>query len=377
MEQSTFEKLGIQTSVLGFGCMRLPTKDGQIDRQAALDMVDYAYKNGITYFDTAYPYHSQTSEPFMGEALKRYPRESFYLATKCPVWLCESAEDFERIFNEQLSRLQTDYFDFYLMHSMTKERFDNAEKIGIYDLIRKKQAEGKIRYVGFSFHDKFEVFQEMLEKHTWDFVQIQYNYIDPYLLDADKLYNELEARDIPCIVMEPLRGGFLSNLPESFSSIFTGYALDRSVSSWGLRWVASHKNVKVVLSGMSNMEQLVDNMNTFSQPFALSQEEQSVVGKVVDAIKAVGTVPCTGCAYCMPCPFGVNIPKVFSIYNNYKMFQFAHKTKDEYFNQLAPENRADLCRNCKKCMQVCPQHIKIPELLKEADTEIHRATAGL
>ncbi len=377
MEQSTFEKLGIQTSVLGFGCMRLPVKDGEIDRDAAFDMVDYAYKNGITYFDTAWPYHHQTSEPFMGEALKRYPRESFYLATKCPVWLCKTPEDFERIFNEQLSRLQTDYFDFYLMHSMTKERFDNAEKIGIYDLIRKKQAEGKIRYVGFSFHDKLPVFQEMLDKHSWDFVQIQYNYIDPYLLDADKLYDELEKRNIPCIVMEPLRGGFLSNLPEKFTKIFTDYDPNRSVSSWGLRWVASHKNVKVVLSGMSNMEQLKDNMSTFSQPFALNPQEEQVVEKVVEAIKAVDTVPCTGCAYCMPCPFGVNIPKVFSIYNNYKMFQFAHKTKDEYFNQLEAEHRADLCRNCKKCMQACPQHIQIPDLLKAADTEIRQVTTNL
>lgn len=373
MKMSTFEKLGIQTSKLGFGCMRLPMKDGEIDREQALDMVEYAYQHGVNYFDTAWPYLNGTSEPFMGEALSRYPRDSFYLATKMPVWLVETPEDFERIFEEQLQRLQTDYIDFYLLHSLNKTRFEKLVEQGLYELCKKKQAEGKIRYIGFSYHDAAEHFAALVDKYPWDFVQIQYNYIDPHLLEADRLYQALADRGIPCVIMEPVRGGFLASLPKDISGPFQECDPARSTSSWALRWVAGHDNVKVTLSGMSNMEQLKDNVATFSGDISLTDIEQKTVDRVVKRILDVHTIPCTGCEYCMPCPFGVNIPEVFSIYNNLKLFRNPEMSKNAYFGRLKAEARADQCKQCGKCMRACPQHIQIPDMLAMAHAELDAA----
>lgn len=370
MEQSTFEKLGITTSTLGFGCMRLPMQDGVIDRETAFAMIDKAYKSGVTYFDTAWGYLGGTSEPFVGEALKRYPRDSFYLATKMPVWLVQSPEDFERIFNEQLARLQTDHFDFYLLHALSKPRFDTLVEQGLYELCKKKQAEGKIRYIGFSFHDQSSYFEEMVDKYPWDFVQIQYNYIDPHIIQSDYLYDVLEKRGIPAVIMEPVRGGFLSTLPEEIAAPFVEHNPGRSLSSWALGWVASHKNCKVILSGMSTLEQVEDNLATFADSAALSQEELQVVDRVVEKILSVKTVPCTGCEYCMPCPFGVDIPTVFNIYNSYKMFRNDWRTNEEYITQLKDEAKGDRCQKCGKCVKACPQHIAIPDMLAMADGEI-------
>lgn len=370
MQISKFEKLGVEISKLGFGCMRLPMKDGVIDRELAFDMVDYAYHHGVNYFDTAWGYLGGTSEPFMGEALKRYPRDSFYLATKMPVWLVETPEDFERIFNEQLARLQTDHFDFYLLHALSKARFDKLVEQGLYELCKKKQAEGKIKYIGFSFHDMTERFEEIVDKYPWDFVQIQYNYIDPHIMQADRLYQILAERDIPCVIMEPVRGGFLANLPEEIAQVFQGFDSARSLASWALRWVAAHENVKVTLSGMSTMEQLVDNIATFSGEIPLSDAEQKVIDTAVSKILDVKTVPCTGCEYCMPCPFGVDIPEVFKIYNSYKMFRNDWRTHEEYFTYFKESAQGDKCRQCGKCMKACPQQIKIPDMLAMADSEI-------
>ena len=371
MKMSKLEKLEIEVSALGFGCMRLPMKDGAIDREQALAMVDYAYQHGVNYFDTAWPYLNGTSEPFMGEALSRYPRDSFFLATKMPVWLVETPEDFEHIFEEQLRRLQTDHIDFYLLHALSKARFDKLEEQGLYELCRKKQAEGKIRYIGFSYHDTADRFAEIVDSHPWDFAQIQYNYIDPHVLDADKLYQTLADRNIPCVVMEPVRGGFLASLPEEITAPFREAAPSRSEASWALRWVAAHDNVKVTLSGMSSMEQMQDNVDTFSREITLNTGEQRAMDQVVERILNVHTVPCTGCEYCMPCPFGVDIPEVFSIYNNLKLFRNTGMTHSAYFERLKPEARADQCRSCGKCMKACPQHIRIPDMLAMAGAEIH------
>lgn len=361
------EKLGLDMPVLGFGCMRLPTKDGKIDREAAFAMVDYAYQNGIRYFDTAWPYHQQTSELFMGEALKRYPRESFYFTTKMPVWLANSEEELEEIFNKQLEKCQTDYFDFYLLHALNQERFEHCKKINAFAFLDRKKAEGKIRRAGFSYHDANDRYLPIVEAYPWDFAQIQYNYIDEKLTNAHELYQILADHDIPAVIMEPVRGGFLSTLPADIAKIFTQANPDRSVSSWALRWVADHENVKVVLSGMSNMEQLVDNINTFrDESYHLSAQEQQVIATVTDRLMAIPTVPCTGCRYCMDCPFGVDIPKVFSIYNNYEMFNNPQRTYNDYFVTLAPEARATSCQKCGACMTQCPQHIQIPDELEKA-----------
>lgn len=283
----------------------------------------------------------------------------------------ETPEDFEHIFEEQLRRLQTDHIDFYLLHALSKARFDKLEEQGLYELCRKKQAEGKIRYIGFSYHDTADRFAEIVDSHPWDFAQIQYNYIDPHVLDADKLYQTLADRNIPCVVMEPVRGGFLASLPEEITAPFREAAPSRSEASWALRWVAAHDNVKVTLSGMSSMEQMQDNVDTFSREIPLNTGEQRAMDQVVERILNVHTVPCTGCEYCMPCPFGVDIPEVFSIYNNLKLFRNTGMTHSAYFERLKPEARADQCRSCGKCMKACPQHIRIPDMLAMAGAEIH------
>lgn len=290
-----------------------------------------------------------------------------------PVWLVESEADFERIFEEQLVRLKTDHIDFYLLHALSKARFDKVLEQGLYDLCRKKQQEGKIRYIGFSYHDPAERFPAIVDRYPWDFAQIQYNYIDPHLLGADQLYQTLESRGIPCVVMEPVRGGFLSTLPEEFNAIFREYDPDRSPASWALKWVASHSNVKVTLSGMSSMEQMIDNIRTFEGDLTMTPAEEQVVDTVVRKILDVHTVPCTGCEYCMPCPFGVDIPEVFKAYNNFKLFRNADMTRAAYFERLKDGFRADSCKKCGKCMKACPQHIQIPDMLETAHREISEA----
>jgi predicted aldo/keto reductase-like oxidoreductase len=335
MNRKLFEKLGVESSVLGFGAMRLPVKDGAIHRESALEMVDHAYRNGITYFDTAWPYHGGTSEGFLGEALGRYPRESFLLADKMPVWAVNNEADMDRVFHEQLSRCRVPYFDFYLLHALGESRFDHCVEIGALAFLEKMRAQGKLRFIGFSFHDKNENFERIVDYYPWDFVQIQYNYIDVHTMDADFLYKALEQRGIPIVVMEPVRGGALAQLPEKPAGILRSYAPQRSLASWAVRWVASQPGVKVLLSGMSDMGQLKDNIATLSEPdYPLSAVEQDMLARATQALLSYNTVPCTGCGYCMECPFGVDIPRVFRIYNNLNMFSNEILSPQEYFINL-------------------------------------------
>lgn len=374
MEKKLFSKLGVSASVLGFGCMRLPTKEGKIDEALATQMIDHAYQSGITYFDTAWPYHSTESEPFVGQALKKYPRESFQLTTKMPVWLCENSQDLEKYFRLQLERCQVDYFDFYLLHALSKERFEHCKKIGAFEFIKKLRQEGKIKAAGFSFHDDNSRFQEIVEHFDWDFAQIQHNYIDNTLMRSKELYQLLEQKDIPCVVMEPVRGGFLSQLPQEAASLFTAHSPERSLSSWAIRWVAGHPNIKVVLSGMSTMEQLEDNLATLSDPnYPLNQQEHRVVDQVVEQLMSYKTVPCTGCRYCMDCPHGVNIPGVFTNFNKFSMFRNKERAKTEYFDNMPAEAHGDRCMECLACVPACPQQINIPQELKAAHAALKAA----
>ncbi len=374
MDKKTFPKLGVSASVLGFGCMRFPTKEGKIDEQLAADMIDHAYHSGVTYFDTAWPYHGTESEPFVGRVLKKYPRQSYQLTTKMPVWLCESYDDLEKYFNLQLERCQVEYFDFYLLHALSKDRFEHCKNIGAFDFMAKLKKEGKIKAAGFSFHDENNRFEEIVNHFDWDFAQIQHNYIDNTLMHSHELYNLLEQKGIPCVVMEPVRGGFLSQLPDEAASIFTTHNPNRSISSWAIRWVAGHPNVKVVLSGMSTMEQLQDNLSTLSNAdYPLSEGEQEVVGKVVEQLMSFKTIPCTACRYCMDCPHGVNIPAVFSNFNKFSMFHNKERTKIDYFTNMPAEARGDRCMECLACISACPPKINIPTELKAAHEALSEA----
>ncbi|MBQ7916478.1 MAG: aldo/keto reductase [Firmicutes bacterium] len=365
MQKKYLPSLDTTVSRLGFGAMRMPTIDGEVDKEAVKKMIDTAIAQGLTYFDTAYVYHGQKSEGVLKECLvERYPREAYTLADKIPLWFAKTSEDVARLFEEELERLGVEYIDFLLLHAMNADRWAFAKEVHAneYQLELKKQ--GKIRYAGFSFHDKPEVLRQMLSEGQWDFVQLQINYFDwdDY---AHELYDIATEFGVPIIVMEPIRGGALAALAPDVSAPFRKACPGSTDAEWALRFVASLDNVAVILSGMSNQEQIDQNLATFADIQPLSADEQQAVKEVMDAMRAKPLVPCTGCRYCMDCPFGVDIPKVFRIYNEYQMFNVVERSKKAYAKLVADGNGADKCRNCKACMKHCPQNIEIPARLAE------------
>ena len=370
MKRKYIEKLGLELPLLGFGCMRFPTKDNKIDYEASKKMIHHAMANGLNYFDTAYPYHGGESEVFLGKVLPEFPRESYFLTSKLPIWKVENEEDAEKFFNEQLEKCKTKYFDFYLLHSMDSKKVEIMEKFNLYDFVAKKKKEGKIKHIGFSFHDKNEVLEKLASAHEWDFAQLQINYWDFSVNDAKESYDILEKHGIPCFVMEPVRGGFLSTFAPHVEKLMKEYAPDRSISSWAIRWVASLPNVAIVLSGMSNMDQLKDNIDTISNFHAVNNDELKVIDSVVEELKKIKPIPCTGCRYCMDCSFGVDIPGVFEIYNEYKKTENKLLTFNNYYKYMGEDKRASNCEKCGACMTKCPQHINIPEELEKIDKEM-------
>lgn len=369
MEKRIIEKIGAKVSLLGFGCMRFPLKNNSIDMAKVQEMVDRAYESGVNYYDTAYVYGDGDSERAIGKALSKYPRESYYLADKLPIWKVKNQDDLEQIFNTSLERLNTDYIDFYLLHSMDKDHWDSVKNLKALEFCMKKKDEGKIRYLGFSFHDTPEVFHGIADAYDWDFVQIQLNYYDWQAQRAKELYKIIEEKGLSCIVMEPIRGGGLANPPKEICDVFAASG-QNSPSSWALRFCASLPRVKVILSGMSDISQVSDNLKTLSDFKPLSDEEYKTIDRVVGLINSKPTVKCTGCRYCMPCPCGVNIPGCFEAYNEYIKLEnkFALKwTLDNELKNKGPQQ----CIKCGACMKKCPQHLQIPdELLKLEELKV-------
>lgn len=375
MEYRTMDNIGAKTSLLGFGCMRYPTnEDGSINEELAFDMLDKAYHAGVNYFDTAYPYHGGKSEPVTGRALDRYPRDSYYLATKLPIWEIRTLGDVERIFQEQLERLHKDYVDFYLMHALNKDRWELIKKLGILEYCEKLRNEGKIRYLGFSFHDEYEVFEEIINSYHWDFCQIQLNYMDKDSQATLKGVELAQKLGIPMVIMEPVKGGSLANLPDDITSIFKNIRPEASTPSWALRYVATFPNVKVVLSGMSNMEQVEDNLDTFGNFKPLNQKEQEAVAQVSDALRKRVKNGCTACKYCMPCPAGVNIPGSFGVWNEYHIYGNVADTTWCWTKEIPEEAKPKNCIKCGKCERVCPQKIHIREDLVKVQQELDVVT---
>jgi predicted aldo/keto reductase-like oxidoreductase len=299
METRKFSRIGKDISLLGFGLMRLPLLASgnarDIDYDTACRMVDRAIECGVNYFDTAYVYHERESENLAGHALSRHPRDSYNLATKMPVWVLENSGDLERIFAEQLKKCRVDHFDFYLLHNIGGESYDAALKYDVYDFLRKKKDAGYIRNLGFSIHDAPDVLAKAVTWGEWDFAQIQLNYIDWDAIESKRLYGILAENNIPAIIMEPVRGGALANLPAAAEDILKDFDSRASQASWAIRYAASLPGVLTVLSGMTRPEQLEDNLGTMSDFRPLSDEERSVLERAAAAFRASGTVPCTGC----------------------------------------------------------------------------------
>ena len=350
-------------SLLGFGAMRLPVKDGEIDQEQVAEMVRYGIEQGVNYFDTAYPYHSGMSERVMGKILSQYPRESFYLADKFPGHMILESYDPKTLFEEQLRRCNVESFDFYLLHNVYEESVDRYldPQWGILEYLREQKRNGRIRHLGFSTHGRLDMMKKFLDAYGEDmeFCQIQLNYLDWTLQDAKEKYELLTSYNIPVWVMEPVRGGKLANF---FDPRLMERHSDWSTASWGFRFLQGLPNVKMILSGMSNMNHMTDNVATFAQRSILNPEETELLFTIAEEMKAV--IPCTGCKYCCDgCPMGLDIPAMMSICSD---IRFAPVVNSVMMIQALPEDKKpSACISCGKCSQVCPQGIDIPGVMQE------------
>ncbi len=351
-------------SLLGFGTMRFPVNhDGSIDFEQTRQMVDRAYRAGVNYFDTAYCYHDGKSEAAIGRCLSAYPRESYFLADKMPSWIVESLDHAKEIFEEQFRRCGVDYFDFYLLHSITgRELFDRCYlEYGVMDYLKEQQAAGRIKRLGFSFHSSVETMEYLLENWRWDFAQIQLNYLDwdDPAQQSGKLYELLERHNVQCIVMEPVRGGMLARLNPEAEKVLRDVRPDKSIASWAMRFAASRPDVLTVLSGMSNEKQVEDNLATMTDFEPLSGAEQKSLAAALELFKRNPRLSCTGCRYCMPCPRGVDIPGIFGLYSQCVTDGCREQFRELYESQIPDGAKFANCVNCHKCENSCPQQFPI------------------
>ncbi|MBR1832169.1 MAG: aldo/keto reductase [Ruminiclostridium sp.] len=360
---------------LGFGLMRLPEKDGAINYDEVCKMVDKYMSAGLNYFDTAYVYHGGRSEVAARECVvKRYPRDSFYLATKLPAWELKTEEDRDRIFDIQRERAGVDYFDYYLLHSIEEGgNYNTYERLNCFEWGVKKREEGKIKHFGFSFHGSPALLEKLLDDHPEvEFVQIQLNYADwdNPVIASGKLYEILHERNIPIIVMEPVKGGTLASPVPEIIGLFNVERPGASAASWALRFVGSLPGVMTILSGMSNDAQMTDNISTFTDFEPISEKEKEVIEKAKDIMLGKPTIGCTSCRYCCDgCPQGIKIPDVFSLVNAVRVYGNDWRAKNFYNSHIAPVSRAGDCIACGQCEGVCPQHLPIIELLKAASEQ--------
>ncbi|MBR5251910.1 MAG: aldo/keto reductase [Oscillospiraceae bacterium] len=349
------------TSRLGFGLMRLPLLEGgEIDMPQVCKMVDTALEAGVNYFDTAYGYHDGKSETAIREALvKRYDHSKYFLATKLPFWKMECEEDVAKLFNEQLEKTGTDFFDYYLLHCLNKENFEKAKNFKAIEYCEQMKAEGKIKKFGFSFHDDAETLEKIFKHYDkWEFVQLQLNYYDLDKEDYQKQLALANQYNIPVIVMEPIRGGFLARtVPNGKAAVDAAYG-ENKLAALALSYVDSLPGVFLTLSGMSNMEQMLDNIETYKAPIPMDDKAKQVISTVLTEIKNFQAVDCTKCEYCLPCPAGLDIPRLFEVWSNYEVFKSEWNAKEALKKHTAQP--AD-CIGCRACESKCPQHIRISE----------------
>ncbi|NQT59709.1 MAG: aldo/keto reductase [Bacteroidetes bacterium] len=366
----TFPNNEDKLSILGFGCMRLPIKSMKakdIDFDLAEAMVRKAIDNGVNYIDTAWPYHGGESEPFLARALADGYREKVFLATKLPSWMIKKTEDMDRILNKQLVKLNTEYIDYYLIHALNRKYWDNLISLGLFDFIERALKDGKIKHIGFSFHDDLDVFKEIVDAYPWEFCQLQYNFLDTEQQAGLEGLTYAHEKGVGIIVMEPLRGGSLTkSVPEDVQNLWDSTAARRTPAEWALRWVWNDPRIAVVLSGMSTMEQVDENLSIAktAEPETLTDNELNIFEEVKNIYQSRIKNPCTACSYCMPCPHGVDIPRAFGFYNDAYIFDDIAGKKLVY-GRFLKDQSADLCVACGECEPKCPQHIKIIDELIE------------
>jgi predicted aldo/keto reductase-like oxidoreductase len=372
MQYRIVPKNGDKLSALGFGAMRLPLKGAKIDEERVIKQIRMAIDAGVNYVDTAPPYHEGQSEVVVGKALKDGYREKVKVATKLTPFLLNKAEDMEKMLNLQLQKLQTDHIDYYLLHGLEEAFWAKMQGFGAIKFLHKAKAEGKVVNECFSFHGSAQVFKEIVDANDWAMCQIQYNFLDENLQAGTAGMKYAAKQKLAVVVMEPLRGGALSsNVPKEAQQIYADANPKRSPAEWALRWVWNHPEVTVVLSGMNEEAQVAENLKVAETalPNSMQPAELAVIQKVANAYRRLTKVPCTGCQYCMPCPQDVNIPRNFSIYNDFCMFGEEEKARGMYAFALmggltGKRSDAALCKECGQCVERCPQHIDIPEQLK-------------
>ncbi len=366
-------KNGDELSILGFGCMRLAVRDGKIDEERATRQVRYAIDHGVNYIDTAWPYHMGESEPFLGRALADGYREKIKLATKLPSWTIKSREDMDRILNAQLERLKTDHIDYYLVHGLVGLLWDKMEKLDVLSFLDRAKADGRIVNAGFSFHGTVDDFKRIVDAYPWTFCQIQYNFLDEKNQAGTEGLEYAASKDLGIIIMEPLRGGKLTNpVPSEVQEIWNEAPVKRTPAEWALRWIWNRPEVTVVLSGMNEESHIEENLKIADEayPNSLTDAEMQLVKKVEQKYRELMKTGCTGCRYCLPCPSGVDIPGCFEIFDNFYLSGNEREAKLMYVSKPGGIIRGDVpgyasqCVQCGQCAEKCPQHLDIPSLLE-------------
>jgi len=381
MKYRTLGASGIKVPALGFGCMRLPMladrKNSKrrcaVDVPEAVRMMHHAFEHGVNYFDSAWGYHMGWSEVVLGKGLAGLPRDKVMVTTKLPVWLAKKPADFKRLLSTQLRRLRTDYLDFYFLHALNAKSFERVRQLGVLDFLEASMREGRIRHTGFSFHDGPTAFRPIVDAYDWTTCQIQYNIVDTHYQAGTAGLRYASKKGLGVIVMEPLRGGDLAGrVAPSIKALWDSSPIRRTPAEWALRWLWHQPEVSMVLSGMSTMQQVKDNVRyaSRSRVGALSEDELALVAQVQRAYRKLHGIPCTGCEYCMPCPSGVAIPRNFSLYNDRCMFPGSDQTRLVYMTWMDAANRASACKQCGKCVSKCPQQLAIPELLKKVHSAL-------